>query len=333
MTLGGVFAGLLLLSGCGGLAAQQAALPTLYVIPTLTPSITPSLTLFMSPTVTPSQTPEASQTPEGPTATPVVRPTSTPSGGGVTPSATSSSGLNITYFTPTPTTVSPGGSVTLAWASTGATQATVFRVNSDGSFGQSWDVDMTGTLTVSASASSGTEDFVLRIGDGVNVKEAEASITISGTCAQDWFFSQSLPSACPTAEISTLAAEQEFEDGWIYWMSTTGKVYVLYEDGFDPEWDIYNDTWTSGEPETDSSLTPPSSNLQQPERGIGKVWRTNSEVKDRLGWALDDELGYTAQFQQESGSSPGFVYFTDPGDILVRLESRGDTWRFGETIP
>lgn len=328
-----VFAGLILLSGCSAAAGSQDAVPTLYIIPTLTPSITPSVTLFMSPTATASLTPTLTVTPQGPTSTPVLQPTSTPISSAPTRVSSAPSSLNIQYFVPTPTSVNPGGTVTLAWASSGATQATVFRVNSDGSFGQSWQVDPTGTLTVSASSSGGSEKFVLRVGDGINVKESEATISISSSCSQSWFFSQSRPGSCPTAEVSTLAAEQEFEDGWAYWMNTSDKIYILYEDGQSPAWEVYTDTWTTSDPETDSSLTPPSGNLEQPARGIGKVWRNNSTVKNRLGWALDDEVGYTADFQQETGSDPENIFFSDPGEILVRLESDGSSWRFGESLP
>jgi hypothetical protein len=309
-------------------------MPTLFVIPTLTPSLTPTSTLYMSPTMLPTQTPTATVT-LTPTTTPtlLLAPTSTPLGGVATSTtvAVAPSNLDIQYFIPTPVTVSPGGTVTLAWASTGANQATIFRVNADGSFGQSWQVDPTGTLTVTASGTGTSEKFVLRIGDGVNIKETEATITTS--CNRSWFFTDSPPSSCPAAaQVSTAAAEQDFERGWIYWMQTTGKVYVLYEDGKSPAWEVYADTWTSAEPEDDPSIVAPSG-LLQPVRGIGKVWRTNTTVRDRLGWAITDEVGFTSTFQQESGSDPSNIFFSEPGKQLTRLESGGSSWRFGETLP
>lgn len=324
---------LTLLAGCSFPLPQIQTAPTLFVIPTLTPSITPSLTLFMSPTLTPSVTPTPTETqaPEA-TVTPVIGTTSTPEGGATVAPAPGS--LNIEYFVPTPTEASPGGTVTLAWAASGANQATIFRVNTDGSFGQSWQVDTTGSLTVTAGSGTGTEEkFVLRIGDGVNIRETEAVVTL--TCSRNWFFSESPPSTCPSAAaVSTLAAEQEFEHGWAYWVQTTGKIYVLYDDGQQPSWEVYDDTWTTADGETDPSINPPSG-LHQPKRGIGKVWRDNTSVRDRLGWAMtSEELGYTSEgFQQEAGADPANVFFAEPGSQVVRLESDGSSWRFGETLP
>jgi len=328
-----LLASLALLSGCSVLGLQSEPLPTLFVIPTLTPSITPSVTLYLSPTPFVTQTPLPTATPAI-TATPLIAPTSTPFGAGATSTVvvpTVASNLDIQYFVPTPLTTSPGGTVTLAWASTGANQATVFRVNPDGSFGESWQVNPTGTLTVSAAGGGDDEKFVLRIGDGVNIKDAEAIISL--TCNRSWFFTEVQPSSCPaSAEVTTQAAEQEFERGWAYWMQTTDKVYILYEDGQAPAWEVYDETWSTTEPEDDPSLTPPGG-LQQPVRGIGKVWRTNTTVKDRLGWAAESELGFTATFQQESGADPQNVFFSEPSNQLTRLESGGSSWRFGETLP
>jgi hypothetical protein len=204
-------------------------------------------------------------------------------------------------------------------------------VNADGSFGQSWQADTTGTLTITAGDGTGSaEKFVLRISDGLNIREAETSITLS--CGREWFFNESPPTECPAASVaSTQAAEQGFERGWIYWIQSTGKMYVLYEDGKSPAWEIYDDTWSTSEPETDPSLTPPSG-LTQPKRGIGKVWRTNTTVRDRLGWGVGDEVGYSGDFQQAAGSDPEAIFFSEPGKLLTRLEDSGSTWRFGESL-
>jgi hypothetical protein len=59
---------------------------------------------------------------------------------------------------------------------------------------------------------------------------------------------------------------------------------------------MYADDWNEGDPEDDPTLTPPDG-LYQPVRGFGLVWRTYSEVRDRLGWAVDQEVGFDTVIQ------------------------------------
>ncbi len=96
-----------------------------------------------------------------------------------------------------------------------------------------------------------------------------------------------------TAE-SAPAAYQSFEHGALIWRGDNLSIIALFDDG---SWKAYPDTWEEGEPEFDVALSAPDG-LQQPMRGFGKLWRTEEEVQERLGWALDREQGYSAFVQQ-----------------------------------
>ena len=100
---------------------------------------------------------------------------------------------------------------------------------------------------------------------------------------------------CPLApEKSVAAAEQSFQHGTMFWFEDTQFIYILYSNGI---WQSVVDTWRAGDPEQDPSITPPWG-YYQPIRGFGKVWREEPGVRDRVGWATEQERGLTAAKQQ-----------------------------------
>jgi hypothetical protein len=42
----------------------------------------------------------------------------------------------------------------------------------------------------------------------------------------------------------------------------------------------------------------PPTGFYQPVRGFGQIWRERAGVRASLGWALSEELGFTATIQQ-----------------------------------
>lgn len=99
---------------------------------------------------------------------------------------------------------------------------------------------------------------------------------------------------CPTAaEMGIAAYEQAFYSGHVVQDVTNKVVYVLYKNGM---WEAYPDTWQSGEPVNNPSLRPPRGYFQ-PEYGIGKVWRNEDNVSQRLGWARSPQQPVTASYQ------------------------------------
>ena len=90
-------------------------------------------------------------------------------------------------------------------------------------------------------------------------------------------------------EASPSTSFEPFANGFMVWRGDTRRVTVFYKDG---AWQEFADTWAEGQPEygcTDAyapAQTPPT-----PHRGFGKVWCTEPGVRDRLGAALQDEIG------------------------------------------
>jgi hypothetical protein len=99
---------------------------------------------------------------------------------------------------------------------------------------------------------------------------------------------------CPIEQEKTIsAAEENFQNGFLFWRSDGKIIYALYQSG---TWQSMVDTWKEGDPVSNPSLTPPWG-YYQPVRGFGKVWREEPGVRDRLGWATDTERGFSAAVQ------------------------------------
>jgi hypothetical protein len=74
-------------------------------------------------------------------------------------------------------------------------------------------------------------------------------------------------------------------------------IVVLYSDG---KWEKFDDTWQSGEPESDPAIIPPGE-LYQPVRGFGKLWRDEvHNIREHLGWALTEEQGFETVWQDDT---------------------------------
>ncbi len=126
-------------------------------------------------------------------------------------------------------------------------------------------------------------------------------------------------------------AEQRFEQGWMFWLQPVGQIWVLSVNADNERiWAIYSDTFVEGEVEIDPEIVPPEE-MFQPVRGFGKLWRENPEVREALGWALDNELGHTTRYEYHAGGSVNEDngYEPGPGHHLVESLS-GDTFQFNE---
>ncbi len=129
---------------------------------------------------------------------------------------------------------------------------------------------------------------------------------------------------CPVeAERSVAAAEQPFQRGYTLWLSDTQQVYVLFNNG---NWTSYKDTWREGDP-IDGKLAPPS-DLLEPTKGVGKVWRDNAPVKDGLGWATAPEHAFTGAAES---FDKGLIFWSDRKVIYVLYAS--GNWQKVEDTP
>jgi hypothetical protein len=92
-------------------------------------------------------------------------------------------------------------------------------------------------------------------------------------------------------------------------------IYVLFDDG---SFARFDDTWEEGQPVSHNQNPPPG--LYEPIRGFGKIWfeGTGARVRERLGWATDQEQGGAGARQRFANGS---MYWIEPSDqILVLYE-------------
>jgi hypothetical protein len=138
----------------------------------------------------------------------------------------------------------------------------------------------------------------------------------------------------PTPEVGNLyVAEQEFQNGRMFWVRPINQIWVLREndDGANI-WEVYEDTWEEGMPEEDPTLEPPATGLIQPIRGFGLLWRENDDLREDLGWAIEEEVGYIADYEYHYGGTvEDDTYEPGPGYHLVE-NLAGRIFRFNEGI-
>jgi plastocyanin len=201
----------------------------------------------------------------------------------------------------------PGDTVVFEWETTGAIQATLgihlsqqVPVDASGTFTYETKPDQCGCVVFSLTATNGEEQADV------------ATIHIQFPCPTSLFFSPGQrpeccgPCAnfgCPEPAITSDAAEQHFEHGTMIWVKEQDTIYVLFEDvpsGSERAAKLFTDEWDEGQPDHDPSLVPPDG-LYQPVRGFGLVWRQNPEVRERLGWAVDQETAFVTTVQRVPG--------------------------------
>jgi hypothetical protein len=92
---------------------------------------------------------------------------------------------------------------------------------------------------------------------------------------------------CPADDHQRLtSASQDFEHGYMVWREDEKLIYVFYDSGI---WESYPDRWEEGMPEQDPSWGPHPEGMIQPKRGFGLIWQEYQAVRDRLGWAFNEE--------------------------------------------
>ena len=313
-----------LLAACGANSEPLIA----EVVPTATPAISatptqtplPTSTFAIMPTVTlaPTQTPLPPA--DGAAPTNPLRPTFT-----IAPATQTATfepqlaGLEVEYFiTNNADSLAPGDNVTLFWRVNGAGEARIFRLDSEDRRAQVWNVNNEGRLTVNTDPEEDlvVARFMIQAESGGSVIEEILEIDMG--CPFSWFF-QPAPDGCPGGPPEpTTQVEQRFDDGLMIWLAATQEILVLFSDDGSPAWGRYPDTFTEGLPESDDNLAPPPERLQ-PVRGFGLVWRENNAVQERLGWALEPELGYDGIIQ--STGETIYLRVRDGGILSIQPES------------
>jgi len=145
--------------------------------------------------------------------------------------------------------------------------------------------------------------------------------------------------AYPTNTISAIqVAEQIFEGGRMFWLQPTRQIWVMIERGeYNGRWYVFDDTFQDGEAEFDPNIVAPTGYLQ-PLRGFGKVWRDNTEIREMLGWATANEIGYVSNYEFHPGGqlndrglyveAPGYHIIYSQTNQPIRFDVANYTWQF-----
>jgi len=285
----------------------------------------------------PTETPVPARELATPTvpATPIVPPeqTSTPLPPLVATLPSPTPALFIRAFSAVAEDVGTGKRLTFTWKTSGASTARIVSGTSQ-RFARWWDVSPSGTLTVELPGTNYRNPTMALMAQDQSGKQVIESVIVEWPCQYDYFFDPA-PIMCPIYEATfTSAAEQAFQNGRAIWLEeirgidvvTEGVILILYNDN---QWQSFEDTWTSDEPESDAGAVPPEG-LLQPVRGFGKIWRGNESVREKLGWALSPERAFESAWQwqaQESLPAVAYVRSID-GDVIKLYGSESGNWEY-----
>jgi hypothetical protein len=148
-------------------------------------------------------------------------------------------------------------------------------------------------------------------------------------CDSTWFFIQPRPASCPlNPPLTSQGSFQQFQNGLMIWVQMQDAIYVLYDTENPPRWEVYNDTFDEGEPEFDPAWGPSPPYTWQPRRGFGELWRGNTAVRQRIGWAVIEwETPYSVNVQT---SNDGTIFVSEPpnrGGGVYALLPGGRDWQ------
>ncbi|MEZ4666763.1 MAG: hypothetical protein R3E39_02380 [Anaerolineae bacterium] len=127
-------------------------------------------------------------------------------------------------------------------------------------------------------------------------------------------------------------AEQVFEHGRLFWIQPRQQIWVMFDDGQGSgQWSVYEDTFVDGEPESDPSIVPPPDRYQ-PTRGFGKLWRNNTDIQNRLGFAITPEFGYVSNYEYHPGGALDAQGVWQPGPgFHIMFSLYNEKFQFNET--
>lgn len=280
----------------------------------------------LTPTIRPTHTrsPQTATAPV-PTNTPTPAPTNTSPPAAPTPSPAITEPV-IHSFRVSVDLADPGDTVTLTWQWSGPGEATIYHLLPTGQLSlPNWRVGPTGSLQVTISPERRNYDtFVLYVHDDHGVA-AQKTAQIELRCPDEWFF-RPAPDICPAGPpTETDGAEQHFQHGVMLWVQADDRIYVLFDDDQYARWSAFTDDWEESQPVLDPSIDPPPG-LRQPVRGFGLVWREESTVRERLGWAVDEERGYRAAVQRTSHYRYSDLYVRALDGGVWKLGPNGSAW-------
>ena len=151
-------------------------------------------------------------------------------------------------------------------------------------------------------------------------------ISPAQSCATPWFFTLVRPSSCAmNPPLVSAGAFLQFQNGAMLWVAKQDAIYVLYDSANPPRWQVFNDTFVDGMADTDPAFNNAPPFTFQPRRGFGLLWRSQSGMRDRLGWAVTEaEVPFTPQLQL---GSDGMIFIGDNRGGVYSLSPDTSDWK------
>jgi hypothetical protein len=125
------------------------------------------------------------------------------------------------------------------------------------------------------------------------------------------------------SDIAIFVTAQRFEHGTMIYRTDTGGIWVLYDDGYAasyPSWAY------GGLPDNPFFSVPPG--FIRPINGFGRLWGGYGVVRNKLGWALRPEFGYTSRIITQDRT----VFVSEYDQKIIQI-SPNDTWRYVSSVP
>jgi hypothetical protein len=222
----------------------------------------------------------------------------------------------------------PGDTITLEWSWSGGTRATIYHMFGYQLSEPYWDAATSGSRDYTISQRARNRDRFVLFVDGGKLPDAQKMLGITLRCPDEWFF-EPAPDICPAEPpLVSDGAHQPFQHGVMLWSQAEDRIYVLFDDGRNPEWLAYQDHFDEGEdPSSDPTLKPPDG-FHQPVRGFGMVWREEDRVRERLGWGTAREIGYQIAIQRTSYIKYNSIYIRALNGGVWRLGPEHSDWEW-----
>ncbi|TVR19939.1 MAG: hypothetical protein EA396_11680 [Anaerolineaceae bacterium] len=183
---------------------------------------------------------------------------------------------------------------------------------------------LTPTATLTATATATRQLFPTSV---IIPVDAPVAAPVDRICDTQWFFIEPRPADCPLSPpTASQGVYQEFENGYMIWFGALQLIYVMYNDATFPRWQAFRDHFTEDMPHfSEEYLNAPRAGLWQPRRGFGLLWRSDSAVRNRIGWAtMEWEMPYSLNAQQ---SADGSLFLNAPDGHVFGLFSATSQWQ------
>ncbi len=314
---------LIILSACE--PAVMQVIPT--DPPTETATFTPSPTRTPGRNASPTRATARPLQPGQPTPTGLFGATRTPLPQDF-PTATrifNSNAPRIEFFTSDPLAVEPGATVTLFWSSRGVNSAVIYRLEPDGTRAEVYNVGPDGNLPIDTARSDrGVLRFQLAIGEGTNY--SEDVLTIPLQCPVEWFFAPPPSDCASTAPIETRIIDQQMERGRMIYIEETETVYALFNDGQQPTWTSFRNRYDPAIHAAREVDAPPE--WIQPVDELGYVWRTDNDVRVRLGLGQAEGIDVNGFIQSApAGRDRETLYISGANGVVVQIPPGNQSWQ------